>query len=65
MQGWQREWEAFVRPHFTDSTRPLRPEFVVGTLQKTLPEDVILALDSVCITTGSCSSGEPAERRAC
>jgi acetolactate synthase-1/2/3 large subunit len=44
--GWVGEWEAFVRPHFTDSTAPLRPEFVVGTLQKALPDDVILALDS-------------------
>jgi acetolactate synthase-1/2/3 large subunit len=46
VQGWQAEWEAFVRPHFSDSTSPLRPEFVVGTLQKTLPDDVILSLDS-------------------
>jgi len=46
VQGWQREWEAFVRPHFGDSTSPLRPEFVVGTLQKMLPDDVILSLDS-------------------
>lgn len=46
VQGWQAEWEAFVRPHFEDSTSPLRPEFVVGTLQKMLPEDVILSLDS-------------------
>ncbi|MDO8418405.1 MAG: thiamine pyrophosphate-binding protein, partial [Rubrivivax sp.] len=46
VQGWQAEWEAFVRPHFEDSTSPLRPEFVVGTLQKMLPGDVILALDS-------------------
>ncbi|MGA8787269.1 MAG: thiamine pyrophosphate-binding protein, partial [Polaromonas sp.] len=46
VQGWQAEWEAFVRPHFGDSTSPLRPEFVVGTLQKVLPEDVILCLDS-------------------
>src|SRR5690606_37119950 len=46
VQGWQAQWEAFVRPHFGDSTHPLRPEFVVGTLQKVLPEDVILALDS-------------------
>lgn len=44
--GWVRQWEAFVRPHFEDSTSPLRPEFVVGTLQKTLPDDVILSLDS-------------------
>ncbi|NML42831.1 thiamine pyrophosphate-binding protein [Ramlibacter sp. G-1-2-2] len=46
VQCWQREWEAFVRPHFEDSTSPLRPEFVVGTLQKILPDDVILSLDS-------------------
>lgn len=46
VQGWQAEWQAFVRPHFGDSTSPLRPEFVVGTLQETLPDDVILALDS-------------------
>jgi acetolactate synthase I/II/III large subunit len=46
VRGWQVEWEAFVRPHFGDSTSPLRPEFVVGTLQKVLPDDVILALDS-------------------
>lgn len=44
--GWQAEWEAFVRPHFSDSTSPLRPEFVVGALQEMLPEDVILSLDS-------------------
>src|SRR5690606_6179080 len=44
VQGWQAQWEAFVRPHFGDSTSPLRPEFVVGTLQQVLPEDVILAL---------------------
>jgi acetolactate synthase-1/2/3 large subunit len=44
--AWQREWESFVAPHFEDFTSPLRPEFVVGTLRRTLPEDVILALDS-------------------
>lgn len=44
--SWQEQWEAFVRPHFGDSTSPLRPEFVVGTLQKVLPDDVILSLDS-------------------
>ena len=46
VQSWQAQWEAFIRPHFSDSTSPLRPEFVVGTLQKVLPDDVILALDS-------------------
>jgi acetolactate synthase-1/2/3 large subunit len=43
---WQREWETFVRPNFSARTSPLRPEFVVGSLQEVLPEDVILSLDS-------------------
>ena len=44
--GWQAEWEKFVRPHFTDVTTPLRPEYVVDALQHVLPEDAILTLDS-------------------
>lgn len=46
VKGWQAQWETFIRPHFSDSTSPLRPEFVVDTLQKVLPDDVILSLDS-------------------
>ncbi len=46
VRGWQAEWSRYVQPHFTSSTTPLRPEFVVGTLQKLLPDDVILSLDS-------------------
>lgn len=46
VKNWQEQWEVFIRPHFSDSTSPLRPEFVVGTLQKVLPNDVILSLDS-------------------
>ena len=44
--GWQAEWEAFVRPHFSDVTTPLRPEYVVDALQGVLPDDAILTLDS-------------------
>jgi acetolactate synthase I/II/III large subunit len=44
--GWQAEWEAFVRPGFSRETQPLRPEFVVGAVQKVLPDDAILCLDS-------------------
>jgi len=43
---WVDEWTRHVQPYFEDHTSPLRPEFVVGTLQKTLPEDVIISLDS-------------------
>ena len=44
--GWSAEWEKFVRPHFTDVTTPLRPEYVVDALQHVLPENAILTLDS-------------------
>ncbi|GAA4324284.1 thiamine pyrophosphate-binding protein [Pigmentiphaga soli] len=44
--GWRAEWEAYVRPHFSETTSPLRPEYVVGALQSALPDDVILTLDS-------------------
>jgi acetolactate synthase-1/2/3 large subunit len=44
--GWQAEWEKFVRPHFSEVTSPLRPEYVVDSLQKVLPDDAILTLDS-------------------
>jgi len=44
--GWQAEWEAFVRPHFSEVTTPIRPEYVVAAVQDVLPDDAILALDS-------------------
>lgn len=43
---WQDEWEAFVRPNFSAETSPLRPEFVVDAVQRALPDDAILSLDS-------------------
>ncbi|WP_375459445.1 thiamine pyrophosphate-binding protein [uncultured Enterovirga sp.] len=43
---WQQEWEAFIRPNFTAITTPIRPEYIVGQLQKSLPDDVIMSLDS-------------------
>lgn len=44
--GWRGEWDRFVAPNFSAITTPIRPEYVVGTLQKVLPDDVILTLDS-------------------
>jgi acetolactate synthase-1/2/3 large subunit len=44
--GWQAEWEKFVRPNFGLTTSPLRPEYVVDALQKVLPDDAIMTLDS-------------------
>jgi acetolactate synthase-1/2/3 large subunit len=55
VQGWQSEWNTFVAPHFTDSTSPLRPEFVVSAVQQMLPDDAILCLDS----------GAPSDHKVC
>jgi acetolactate synthase-1/2/3 large subunit len=44
--AWTAEWEAFVRPNFSAITTPIRPEYIVGQLQRVLPDDVILSLDS-------------------
>jgi acetolactate synthase-1/2/3 large subunit len=44
--AWRAEWDAFVKPNFGKATTPLRPEFVVGALEKVLPDDAILTLDS-------------------
>ncbi len=46
LAAWQAEWEKFVRPHFSEIATPMRPEYVVDALQKVLPEDAILTLDS-------------------
>ncbi len=44
--AWTAEWEKYVRPNFSALTTPLRPEYVVGALQKVLPDDAILTCDS-------------------
>ena len=46
VEAWRTEWEAFVRPNFGKLTTPLRPEYVVDSLQKVLPDDAILTCDS-------------------
>ena len=46
VEAWRQEWEAYVRPHFSARTTPLRPEFVVDALQRVLPDDAILTCDS-------------------
>jgi acetolactate synthase I/II/III large subunit len=46
VEAWRREWEVYVRPHFSTRTTPLRPEFVVDALQRVLPDDAILTCDS-------------------
>jgi len=44
--GWQREWDAFVRPNFDLSGSPLRPERVVKEVRNALPDNGIISLDS-------------------
>ncbi|MBK1867245.1 thiamine pyrophosphate-binding protein [Aestuariivirga sp. YIM B02566] len=44
--GWQREWQDFLKPDETESTSPVRPETIVADLQRILPADTILSLDS-------------------
>jgi acetolactate synthase-1/2/3 large subunit len=44
--GWHAQWEAYVRPHFSEITTPIRPEYVVAAVQDVLPDDAILTLDS-------------------
>jgi acetolactate synthase I/II/III large subunit len=46
VEGWRKEWEDYVRPNFGKLTTPLRPEYVVDSLQKVLPDDAILTCDS-------------------
>ena len=44
--GWRQEWEEHVAPAFVDESSPMRPERVVGEVQKVLPDDGILVCDS-------------------
>ncbi len=44
--NWKQEWSAYIEQNFLKRTSPLQPEFVVGELQKALPDDTILVLDS-------------------
>lgn len=44
--GWSKTWRDYIAPHFTNYASPMRPESVVGELQRILPDDTTLALDS-------------------
>lgn len=46
IEGWKREWEAYVRPRFEEHRSPIRPERVVADCRRVLPDDAILSLDS-------------------
>src|SRR5271165_1663862 len=42
---WKHEWDAFIRPKVSLDTSPLRPEAVVASVRKVLPDDAIITLD--------------------
>ncbi len=44
--GWQREWAEFIGHNAAPSSSPLQPMSVVSELQRVLPADTILSLDS-------------------
>ncbi len=46
IEGWKREWEAYVGPNFDLSGTPLRPERVVKEVRRALADDGIISLDS-------------------
>jgi acetolactate synthase-1/2/3 large subunit len=45
IEGWRQAWRDFTGPNFELDTSPLRPESVVGTVRKVLPDDAIMSLD--------------------
>jgi acetolactate synthase-1/2/3 large subunit len=46
VNGWQAEWEAFIRPNFSLHTSPIRPERIVADCRAVLPDDAILTFDA-------------------
>lgn len=45
IDGWRKEWQAFLAPNFAASASPMRPEGIVRDVRKVLPDDGVLALD--------------------
>ncbi|KPK04120.1 MAG: acetolactate synthase, partial [Betaproteobacteria bacterium SG8_39] len=46
IEGWKKEWDAYVRPNFDIHASPIRPERVVADCRAVLPDDAIISLDS-------------------
>ncbi|WP_029075637.1 thiamine pyrophosphate-binding protein [Kaistia adipata] len=46
IDGWRKEWEAFVAPGFAAHQQPIRPERIVADCMKVLPDDAILSFDA-------------------
>ena len=45
IDGYRREWDAFVAPGMTDDSSPINPQRAAVEIDKALPEDAILVSD--------------------
>jgi acetolactate synthase-1/2/3 large subunit len=45
IDGWRREWDAFIAPGFTDEAVPINPQRAAREIDLALPEDAILVSD--------------------
>jgi acetolactate synthase-1/2/3 large subunit len=45
IEGYRREWEAFIAPGFLSDTSPIHPQRAAHEIDRALPEDAILVSD--------------------
>jgi len=45
IDGYRKEWDAFVAPGFSDDTSPINPQRAAHEIDRCLPEDAILVSD--------------------
>ncbi|MYZ47601.1 thiamine pyrophosphate-binding protein [Propylenella binzhouense] len=45
IDGWRKEWDAFIEPGFHDDSTPINPQRAARVIDRALPEDAILVSD--------------------
>jgi len=45
LDGYRKEWEAFIAPGFIDNSTPIHPQRAAAEIDKALPDDAILVSD--------------------
>ncbi len=45
IDGWRKEWDAFIAPGFKDEASPINPQRAAHEIDKALPQDAILVSD--------------------
>src|SRR5205085_11778084 len=45
IDGYRKEWEAFIAPGFRDDSRPIHPQRAAHEIDKVLPDDAVLVSD--------------------